>query len=171
MAELGTIGQGLAGLVFAAALLDAALSDLRDFRIANRDAMAIATAFVLAVPAADLGLAGGLAHLGAGMAVFVAGFALYLLRAWGGGDVKLSAAVALMVGFSGLPRFLVVMTLVGGLLATVAVVARRLPLAKDGPVKLWGERLVSTGHVPYGVAIAAGGLDWLAVAWLPRLVG
>lgn len=169
MADLGGIGKGLAGLVFAAALLDAALSDIRAFRISNRDTLAIGGAFALG--AAGMGLDGVLSHAAAGLAVFIAGFTLYLLRAWGGGDVKLSAAVALMTGFAGLPRFLVVMTLVGGLLAMVALVARRLPLAKDGPVKLWGERLASTGHVPYGVAIAAGGLDWLAVSWLPRLTG
>lgn len=171
MAGLGIVVQSVAGLAFAAALVDAALSDIRAFRIANRDTLAVAAAFAVAAPAAGMGLEGVLAHAGAGLAVFAAGFALYLARAWGGGDVKLSAAVALMVGFSGLPRFLVVMTLAGGLLALVALTARRLPLAKGGTVKLWGERLASTGHVPYGVAIAAGGLDWLAVLWLPRLLG
>ena len=171
MDGIGVVGQGLAGLLFAAALIDACLSDIREFRIQNRCSLIIVVAFAVAAPSAGFELTSILLHLAAGVAVFAAGFALYVLRAWGGGDVKLSAAVALMVGFAGLGRFAVVMALVGGLLAALALVARRLPLAKDGSVKLWGDRMASTGHVPYGVAIAAGGLDWLAVSWLPRLVG
>lgn len=171
MDVIAGVGQGLAGLLFAAALIDACMSDIREFRIGNRCSLIIVVAFMVAAPAAGMGLNAILLHGGAALAVFAAGFALYLLRAWGGGDVKLSAAVALMVGFAGLARFAFIMALVGGLLAAVALVARRLPLAKDGPVKLWGERMASSGHVPYGVAIAAGGLDWLAVSWLPGLTG
>jgi prepilin peptidase CpaA len=171
MGEVGTIGQGLAGLLFAVALINACISDIREFRISNRCTVIAVVAFAVAAPSAGMGGGAILLHAGAGLAVFAAGFALYLLRAWGGGDVKLCAAAALMVGFAGLPRFAFVMALVGGVLAAVALVARRLPLAKAGPVKLWGERMASTGHVPYGVAIAAGGLDWLAVSWLPRLTG
>lgn len=171
MDVVAVVGQGLAGLLFAAALIDACVSDIREFRIANCDSLIILVAFAVAAPSAGMGFHATMLHAGAGLAVFAAGFALYLLRAWGGGDVKLSAAAALMVGFAGLPRFVFVMALVGGLLAALALIARRLPLAKTGPVKLWGERMVSSGHVPYGVAIAAGGLDWLAVSWLPRLVG
>lgn len=171
MEMLGAIGQGMVAAVFAAALLDACRSDLREFRIANRDTLAIVAAFAVAVPAAGMDVTGVLVHAGAGAAVFAAGVALYALGVWGGGDVKLTAAVALMTGFAGMPRFLVVMTLAGGLLAVLALVARRLPLAAGNSLKGWGERLVSNGHVPYGVAIAAGGFDWLAMSWLPRLAG
>lgn len=166
--DLHVILTALVGLIFAVALVDACLSDLRHFRIANRDSLAIAGAFALAAPAAGMDIQGGLIHAGAAVLVFAVATFLYTRGVWGGGDVKLVAAVALMTGFAGLSRFLMVMTLVGGGLAIVALVAKRWPACLPGG---WGQRMASAGHVPYGIAIAAGGFDWMAVAWVPRLTG
>lgn len=167
---LVTIATVAAAGLLVGALLDAATSDLRAFHIANRDSLLIVAAFVAAVPALGLGVEAALWHAAAGALVFAIGAGLFALGIWGGGDVKLTAAVALMTGFADLPRFLMIMAIVGGMLAGLILLAGRLPLAKAGPVKLWGQRLASSGHVPYGVAIAAGGLDWAATALLPRLV-
>lgn len=157
---------GLAGVVFAAALADAAVSDIKGFRIPNRDSLLIAAAFAVAVPALGLGLQAAAWHVAAAMAAFALGLILFALKVWGGGDVKLVAAVTLMTGFAGLPRFLLVMALAGGMLSLVLLLLRMLPVKGA-----WGARVAASGHVPYGVAIAAGGMDWAIVSLLPRLTG
>lgn len=157
---------GLGSVVFATALLDAAISDLKGFRIPNRDSVLIAAAFAVAAPALGLGLEAAAWHVAAAIAAFVVGAILFALKLWGGGDVKLVAAVTLMAGFAGLPRFLLVMALTGGMLSLVLLLLRRLPANGS-----WGARVAASGHVPYGVAIAAGGLDWAVLSLLPRMTG
>ncbi|MBC7908514.1 MAG: prepilin peptidase [Rhodospirillaceae bacterium] len=161
---MSTLAIGLAGTVFSAALVDAAISDLKAFRIPNRDSLLIAAAFVVAVPALGLGAEAAAWHVAAGVAAFVLGAVLFAFKVWGGGDVKLVAAVTLMMGFAGLPRFLLVMALAGGMLSLVMLLLR-ISAAKGS----WGGRAAASGHVPYGVAIAAGGLDWAVLSLLPRL--
>jgi prepilin peptidase CpaA len=136
-------------LAFVAALVDAALSDLRSFRIPNRDSVILVAAFGLDAALSGPAVLGQLvlAHGGVALAVFAAGAGLFALNVWGGGDVKLLTGVALWTGFAGLSRVLLVMALVGGVLAAMVMLWRRLG---------WS----ATGRVPYGVAIAAAGLDW-----------
>ncbi|CUW38426.1 Putative Flp pilus assembly protein, protease CpaA (Prepilin type IV endopeptidase, peptidase domain; 11-115) [Magnetospirillum sp. XM-1] len=160
---MGSIILIVSAIVFVAALLDAAWGDLRALRIPNRVPLTVLAAFVPA--ALSMGLSGEawLVHLGTGVLSFVAAAVLFSLGVWGGGDAKLAPAVLLWVGPADLPRFLLVMALVGGLVALAALVARR---AEAG-----GLRPAMGGHVPYGIAIAAGGLDWAAASLLPRLAG
>lgn len=160
-----------AGLIFVIGLIDAAITDLRAFRIANRSPLILLAAFVPAAVAAGLDWQDWLRHLGAGMALLVVGVLLFARGVWGGGDAKLLPAAAVWTGFAGMPRFLMVMALVGGVLAVLALLARRVPLGPAGPVRAWGERLAEAGHVPYGVAIAAGGIDWWVAVLIPRLAG
>jgi len=93
-------------------------------------------------------------HAAAAVAVFAVGAALFALGVWGGGDVKLCAALALLTGFSDLPRFLFVMAVAGGVVA-LAVLALRGRAAG--------------GQVPYGLAIAAAGIDWAITNLPPHL--
>lgn len=145
MATLHAFTTLLAGCLLVAALADACISDVRALRIADRDSVAVVVAFVLCGldgwPVQQLAW-----HVAAAVAVFAAGAALFALGVWGGGDVKLCAALALLTGFVGLPRFLFVMATVGGIVA-LAVLALRGRAAG--------------GQVPYGLAIAAAGMDWL----------
>jgi prepilin peptidase CpaA len=64
----------------------------------------------------------------------------------GGGDVKLAAALALWFSPQSTLRFLVFMSIAGGVLTLVVVGLHRLKKKPGKP------------EVPYGVAIAAGGL-------------
>jgi prepilin peptidase CpaA len=148
----------LGGLVFVAALADAAVSDLSRFRIPNRVPLVLLVAFLPAALAAGMGVEQIGWRLLAALVVFAVCLALFALRLWGGGDAKLVPAVALWLGFAALPRFLVVMAVAGGALALVTLLARRL-------------KLTTASRVPYGVAIAAGGLDWWVATFLPRLTG
>ncbi|MBI3445550.1 MAG: prepilin peptidase [Magnetospirillum sp.] len=152
--------------LFVAALLDAAFCDMAGFRIPNRAPLLLTAAFV---PMAALGgwpLDHWMLHLGTALAAFAVGMVLFSLGVWGGGDAKLVPAVMLWTGLEGMPRFLLIMALVGGMLALLALLARRVPLGPEGPARRWGERLAATGHIPYGVAIAVGGLDWAALSLL-----
>lgn len=90
-------------------------------------------------------LAAGLAAL-----TLVVGFALFVANLMGGGDVKLMAAVALWAGPTGFPMLVIVTAIAGGLVAMALLLFRRL-IAADGG----GPR---KDVMPYGVAIAAGGL-------------
>ncbi|KIL99704.1 Type IV prepilin peptidase TadV/CpaA [Paramagnetospirillum magnetotacticum MS-1] len=160
---MGHIILILSAMVFVAALLDAAWGDLRSLRIRNRVPLTILAAFVPWALCAGYDGGQWLAHLGTGVLCFVAAAILFSLGLWGGGDAKLVPAVVLWVGPSDLPRFLLIMAVAGGLVALAALVVRR---AEAG-----GPHPVMRGHIPYGIAIAAGGLDWAAVALLPRLTG
>lgn len=146
-------------LGFAALLADAAASDLRGFRIANRDPVLILILFTVSSPF-RLELAEIPLHLLTGAAAFAVGALLFARGVWGGGDAKLVAAVALCTGFAGLPRFLAVMALTGGALALAVLAVRactpRIAVANPS----WHARIAAAGHLPYGVAIAAGGWDW-----------
>jgi prepilin peptidase CpaA len=135
-----------------ALLLWAALSDLAHRRIPNGIVAALA---LLALIRMGSGAASSwdwtlLADLAAGLGVFAAGAAAFQLGLLGGGDVKLLAAGALWAGASALWPFLFLTALAGGLLAlgfALAIGAARLRAARD-----WRPTL------PYGVAIAAGGI-------------
>ena len=79
----------------------------------------------------------------------------------GGGDVKLAAAASLFAGPALILDFLTVTAMVGGLLG-VAILAG----ARIGPVAPTADCTVRArlrGDLPYGPAIAAGGL-WVALA-------
>lgn len=139
------------GLVFAATLAAAALSDLRSRTIPDLLPAILAVSFVPAAWVAGATPGQAAWHVAAAAVAFAAAALLFALRAWGGGDAKLVAVVALWVGFAALPRFVTVMALAGGVLAVLMLL-------------LQGRR----AKVPYGVAIAAAGLDWWASAILPR---
>lgn len=94
--------------------------------------------------------------------IAVAAFAicavLFALGAFGGGDVKMLAALLLWVPPGHVALVLVVMSLAGGVLAFTWWVRLRLIRRQQGAVEL-----------PYGVAIALGGLVWLGQPFLKSL--
>lgn len=146
-------------------LVAAAWQDVRTMRIADAYSLAIVVAFgvwALSGLAANktsllqIGLAAGCAA-----AVFAFGALAFALGALGGGDVKLLAAASLFAGPALLPDLLMVTALTGSVLG-VAIFAG----ARIGPAALAGDAPVSARlrrSLPYGPAIAAGGL-WVAAA-------
>jgi prepilin peptidase CpaA len=99
-------------------------------------------------------------HIAAGLGVFLIGFVLFALKILGGGDVKLMAAAGLWAGPALLPEFVIVTVLGGGLVAigalVAAVVQRRRLAAAGGTTE--GLPPLAKAKVPYGLAIALGGL-------------
>ena len=141
--------------------------DVRTRRIPNVLSMAIA---VLGIVRIALGLdwAGGIYSLASGAGMFATALALYRWGLIGGGDAKMVAAAALLVGYRDLLGFLFIMSICGGALAVAILAADKLefPLRR-----LWRAARMRPGtegepdrpaprqsSVPYGVAIAAAGV-------------
>ncbi|WP_377297746.1 prepilin peptidase [Rhizobium sp. SGZ-381] len=137
----------------------AAASDLLTMKIPNAIPLTLFLAFF---PVAGLAGLGGVA-IGwsclAALAVFCACFALFAVNAMGGGDAKLLTAVALWYGFNiSLFEYLVTVAFVGGALTLVILLIR----SKADRLLSLGLRLpaslVTARKIPYGIAIAIGGI-------------
>ena len=130
-------------------LLAACWCDFRSRTIPNELNLAVA---LLAIP---FWWANGLAlwpdaavHIAVAACVFGLFAIAFALGAMGGGDVKLIAALALWLPWQAVLAVLVIMSLAGGAL-TVAMLIRHRLAKREEPLE-----------IPYGVAIAFGGL-WL----------
>ena len=144
-----------------------AYGDMRTRRIPNVLSLAIAILGLLRIILGHDPVAAG--HtLAAGTAIFIAAFLLFWYGAIGGGDTKLVAATALLVGYHDLFGFLFVMSACGGAL-TLAMLARdrlrprlrlRVRRARTPFATETAECVAAAARatVPYGVAIAAAGV-------------
>lgn len=161
-------------MVFLALSAFAAFSDITRYQIPNWVSLAIIADFTAV--AAIGAVSGGLDplviawHLGAGALLLIAGFALFAIGIIGGGDAKLLAASALWFGWSGMFPYVILMTLIGGLLALVILGLRRFVPPQAWSGQAWLIDLRSGEHgIPYGVAIAAA--SWLMVCPLISRIG
>ena len=141
--------------VLALLLVVAAVIDVRTFTISNRLNLTVALlapVYWLAVglplwPDAALQLA-----IALGVFALLAG--AFYIGMMGGGDVKLAAALALWFSPASTLQFLILMSLAGGVLTLIVMVAHRMRKKPGKP------------EIPYGVAIAFGGLVILAQRFL-----
>ena len=109
-------------------------------------------------------------HVIAGLVTFVAGFILFSAHIFGGGDAKMLAACALWVGWDVLVEFAIVTAFAGGALVIamkiwVFFAERREtnPMIKN---MKWASNFLSkTPQLPYGIAIAAGGVIVFPTTW------
>ena len=146
-------------VLFAAVLVWGATSDLLWLRIPNWVVVTIAALYPIYLLSAAQPVAWQGALVLAGL-VFAIGFGLYSFRLLGGGDVKLLAVVALWAGPVQITAFMLSTAIIGGLLAMVATTPLRLLLpymAAATGVDADVRQLMKL-QIPYGVAIAAGGL-------------
>ncbi|MEL6789394.1 MAG: prepilin peptidase [Pseudomonadota bacterium] len=145
--------------VFPAALIAAAINDITSFKIPNWISVLLISAFPVAAVATgtDFSFLWQGALLAVGM--LIVGFALFAFKIAGGGDGKLLAAVAPWVGFEFLMPFLMVTALAGGAMAIAILMFRQSPIMPFyGRVPWLMEIHQSKSGIPYGVAIAVGGL-------------
>jgi prepilin peptidase CpaA len=150
-----TIHYGLL-IGLAIALVVAAFTDMRRRQIDNWLNGAIALGAPLFWWSSGLALWPDIAlQIGVAVAAFAAFAGLFALKMMGGGDVKLLTVLALWVSPTVFLQLLVVMALAGGLLTVVMVMWHTMRRQKD---KL---------AIPYGVAIAFGGLWVLATNYMP----
>ena len=147
-------------LAFPLSLIAAAVSDLIRYEIPNGVPIVLLAGYAGYAVVADFSLFTFGSGLSAGVAVLAGGAILFRLGLLGGGDAKLLAAATPWFGWSGLPWFLLLVALWGGVLAVAVFVVRRLAkgTSRAGPV--WWQRLCRReGGIPYGVAICGGGLS------------
>ncbi|MBO9499345.1 MAG: prepilin peptidase [Novosphingobium sp.] len=138
--------------MLAIGLLFAAFTDIRSRQIANWLNAAIALCAPLFWWASGIALWPDVGiQLGVAAATFAVLAVLFAFRAMGGGDVKLLTALALWIPPAQFLSLLIVMALVGGVLTLV--------IGSWHIARHRRDRLA----IPYGVAIAAGGL-WVLVA-------
>ncbi len=136
-------------------LLWAAVVDIKTRTIANRLNLAIALMAPLFWWAMGVDLWPDAAiRVGVAMAVFILLALLFQLGAMGGGDVKLAAALALWFAPGDTLLLIVLMSLAGGLLTLIVMIEHKIRKNEGRP------------EVPYGVAIAFGGLWLLAQRFL-----
>jgi prepilin peptidase CpaA len=135
--------------LLAAALVVAAVGDMRTRTIANGLTLAIALAAIPFWWLSDLALWPDVAlRIGIAAGVFAVFALAFYLGMMGGGDVKLLGAVALWLPPGAVMFLLVAMSLAGGAITVVMLVRHKLA-RREGRLE-----------IPYGVAIAFGGL-WL----------
>jgi prepilin peptidase CpaA len=142
-------------------LIWAAISDLRSRIIPNAIPL---LAIVLFPLGALLGLVPAWPmHLLIFALSFALSLGLFAFGIMGGGDAKLIPAMALWAGPSGLFLFVLIMALAGGILALIMIIrqkSRRNPDSTPSSIQ---------DGVPYGVAIACGGIAFLLPPFLAFL--
>jgi prepilin peptidase CpaA len=143
----------------AAILVVAAIVDVRTFTISNRLNLTVALlapvywASVSLSPWPDVA-----AQLAGGALVFIFLGGAFYAGMMGGGDVKLAAALALWFSPGSTLKFLVLTSLAGGVLTLVLLALHRARRREGRP------------EIPYGVAIAFGGLAILTQRFLNQFV-
>ena len=148
--------------IFPALVIVAGLKDLTSMKIPNWISGLLIlgffpTALLLGLPPTAIAI-----HAGIAVAALLIGMGLFALNFLGGGDVKLMAAASLWLGLSGSGVFVLATAVIGGVFSLALLVSRAWlqPWVGAGPG--WLVQLMEPkGHIPYGVAIAAGAL----VAW------
>src|SRR4051794_14024823 len=147
----------LAGL--AAILMVAAVIDVRTFTISNRLNVTVALLAPVYWVSVALSPWPGIAmQLAAAVAVFTILAGAFYAGMMGGGDVKLAAALALWFSPVTTIKFLVLMSLAGGILTLGILGWHRAKQHEGRP------------QIPYGVAIAFGGLAILTQRFLNQFV-
>ena len=142
-------------------LIFCAVSDIVRYLIPNYASVLIFLLFVVSLVLSPAGVSPW-SHFGAGLTVLLVGLVLFRFGLFGGGDVKLWAAVATWYGFAALPAQLAYVCVIGGLIGITLLLARTLVgrcrrFSNAGTATLSVPRLLQgDAPVPYGVAISAG---------------
>ena len=136
-------------------LLVAAVIDVRTFTISNR--LNVVVALLAPVYWWSIGMPlwpDAAIQVGIALIVFLLLAGAFYAGMMGGGDVKLAAALALWFSPASTLKFLVIMSIAGGVLTLAVLGVHRFTKKPGRP------------EIPYGVAIAFGGLWILAQRFL-----
>jgi prepilin peptidase CpaA len=142
-----------------------AYGDVKTLRIPNWLVIAVAAlGLARLIVVGDLSFA--LYTIGASLLVFIVTFLLFWRGFVGGGDAKLLPATALLVGYHDLLNFLVLMSLCGAVVSLAVLATRDRPLSIRGALVSIAVLVNGPSEqpqklqlaVPYGAAIAAGGI-------------
>lgn len=150
----------------------AAVWDLLTYTIPNRISAALVALFFATAVAAGMPTSLVAFHVFVGIGVLAAGFALFTAGAFGGGDAKLLAALALWMGPTHVVSFIFLVCILGGVLASVLLTYRSQAIPRVLLGQGWAHALHERkAGIPYGVAIAAAALVLLpSTGWFAYLV-
>ena len=151
-------------------MIVAAVTDCLSLRIPNWLTGLVALLFfpmalVTGMPLVEFGW-----HILGGVILFVAGYALFSFRVFGGGDAKLMAAAGLWFGTSQSLTFLFLTVMAGGVLA-IAVLGwstlKTLAEVEGMPTDRGVGKIVSKfkPKLPYGLAFAVGAIIAYPETW------
>jgi prepilin peptidase CpaA len=155
--------------IFPVLMIVAGAGDALALRIPNWLTALIAVAFFPLAIASGMPWDVMLIHATTGIALFFAGFALFALGLFGGGDAKLIAAAGLWFGWPNVLPFLVLTVFAGGVLAFVVGGWALLNMNAEIKGQAWFKRFSSLKpNVPYGYALAIGAiLAFPQSGWMP----
>jgi len=155
------VGFTLALLGLLAAMLAwIAVVDVRTYTISDRLNLAIALLAPLYWWSSGVALwPDATLRVAMAVIVFLLFAGAFYLNVMGGGDVKLAGALALWFAPYDTVRLIVIMSIAGGLITLIVVGMHRWRKKTDRP------------EVPYGVAIAVGGMWLLAQRFLNQFAG
>jgi prepilin peptidase CpaA len=159
-------------VIFPFCMIYSAVSDMLSMTIPNRVPLVLVAAFALIAPLAGMEWAEIGWHFAAGALVLAVTFGLFALGGMGGGDAKLLSATAVWMGLGMvLVEYLVYATLAGGLLTLAIVLYRKSPLSTvTGHLAILRNLADEKLGVPYGVALAIGGMAAFPSAALVQAV-
>ena len=167
-----TLLMSLFGLVvFVALMIWAAVGDVRTFTITNKLNLLIAASFIILAVPMGLGWSAILDHVKIGLIASVIAMAMFYIGIYGGGDFKMTGAVALWLGSAPIVPFVFYTALAGGALGVTLIVGRALARRYGLPKSpKWARRMLrKRSAVPYGVALGIGALLAAPDAiWFPR---
>ncbi len=143
--------------IVAGVILTGAAYDAATLTIPNWISLALLALFPVLAVSTGLGWGAFGAHLAVGFVALIIGMGLFSANIIGGGDAKLFAAVALYMGFGLAGAYVFAVAIAGGILAAAMLAIRWLAASPYGAIL--PPRLAGTqSGMPYGIAIAAGGL-------------
>lgn len=147
-------------VIFPFCMAFAAISDMLSMTIANRVSVILVLAFAVIAPFTGMDWTTYGLHFAAGGLVLTVAFLMFALGGMGGGDAKLLAATGLWMGLGpSLMHYLVLTTLVGGVLTLMILGYRKSPLAAfTGHNRFLRHFADDSKGVPYGVALGIGGM-------------
>ena len=146
-------------ILFPALMAFSAASDLVTMTISNKVSLLLIAAFVVLAGVSGLPLQEIGWHLLAGITVLAITFTLFAIGWIGGGDAKLAAATSIWMGFGHLLEYVLISTLLGGLLTLAMLSMRQYPWPMAIDSVPWIARLYRLDKgIPYGIALGFAGL-------------
>jgi prepilin peptidase CpaA len=152
--------EALIFVVFPFCMVFAAVSDMLSMTIANRVSLVLVVTFAVVAPLTGMEwTAYGWHFAAAGLALSVT-FAMFAIGGMGGGDAKLIAASSLWLGFNfNLLGYLVISSVIGGVLTVLILMYRKSPLADVTGQNMFLRHFADRkSGIPYGLALGLGGL-------------
>jgi len=170
---------GLAVLaIFPICMIFATFYDIFTMTIPNKIVLVLLGSFVVLAPIAGMSLETAAWHVGLSLVILIVGFALFSMGVMGGGDAKLLAASALWLGPEQTVVYLLIASLLGGLLTLIIIRGRRMLLPQSLLNVPWITRLHDNNQgVPYGAALGPAALYvfpesiWMSFATAGTLIG